>query len=127
MMLTPEHYRKLLTDFPLLYKNNMYFEVDDGWFDLLYDLSTKLENNLSVRSDLPNCENYPHVNQVKTKFGGLRFYTSDMPSHLQEIIDVYEAKSYTVCELCGASGKPTGRGWIWTLCPRCADEMETKT
>ena len=126
-MLTPEHYRKLLTDFPLLYKNNMYFEVDDGWFELLYRLSQELECQLKFRSDPPKCEDFPHVDQVKTKYGGLRFYTSNIPGYMQDIIDMYETESYTVCEDCGKPGTATGRGWIRTLCPSCADEVKVKT
>jgi hypothetical protein len=60
--------------------------------------------------------------QVKTKFGGLRLYL-DGELEIQPIIEKYEQLSYTICEICGASGasqvSPNGY-WVWTLCQECA-------
>lgn len=49
--------KKLHKDFPLLYKEFPDFQIKDEWFDLIYNLSVKLEqiiNNFSSN----NCECY---------------------------------------------------------------------
>ena len=41
------------------------------------------------------------VQQVKEKFGGLRFYISAAPQEVHNMIHKAEAESYTICEHCG--------------------------
>lgn len=66
------------------------------------------------------------VEQIKEKFGGLRYYVSMnlVPNHDEayRLIAEAEEKSETVCEFCGELGKPrspNGRGWIKTTCDAC--------
>jgi hypothetical protein len=43
---------------------------------------------------------------------------------------VLEEKSYTICEHCGSTQNVDTReirGWIYTVCDKCAKELETKT
>lgn len=73
-----------------------------------------------------------NILQIKEKFGGLRFYfafgtSSGDPLALaaeqefQKHVDGAEELSFTVCEVCGASGKRRGGGWIRTLCDKHAE------
>lgn len=40
------------------------------------------------------------------------------------MIDEAEAKSYTICEMCGKPGKTRSRHhWLCTLCDECAKEL----
>jgi hypothetical protein len=60
-----------------------------------------------------------HIDQVKEKFGGLRFYVGYVGSRsrwVQHIIATAEAASYETCEVCGKPGKMRPGGWITTLC-----------
>ena len=66
------------------------------------------------------------VAQVKEKFGGLRFYTDGTDPDLQQKIFAAEAKSYTVCEICGKPGTPTKGGWIRTLCEEHKAPLERR-
>ena len=63
------------------------------------------------------------VNQVKEKFGGLRFYIDyqGKPVHqgIRDRITEAEVESMVVCEYCGRPGKERGGGWIKTLCVGC--------
>jgi hypothetical protein len=62
------------------------------------------------------------VVQVKEKFGGLRFYTENEDDELSNAIRKAEDESYTICEQCGAPGKPESLskgGWIKTRCINC--------
>lgn len=87
---------------------------DDGWFELLKEACEKLK-------DAPI-----EFAQIKEKFGGLRIYfdylgddDSDMTfDEVSDILEEIEERSFTICEICGAPGKPTGRGWIQTLCEK---------
>jgi hypothetical protein len=66
---------------------------------------------------------YPRVSQVKEKFGGLRFYMTFQTDRMDELIEIAEEESYTLCEECGKPGKPIGM-WIRTLCPKCRSNYD---
>ena len=124
-----ENTKKFLDEFPKLYEQyylNMSqtcmcwgFDCDDGWFDLIYQLSKKL------------AAAYPEIRavQVKEKFGGLRFYIGSIDDERYEEIQklIYEAEeeSYKTCERCGTKENvsQTKGGWIRTLCSKCMGEI----
>lgn len=92
------------------------FACGDGWFDLIDDLCTEIEETgVDVTAV-----------QVKEKFGGLRFYCRGGSEGVWSIIGKYEEKSFKTCELCGDSGEITDTGWIKTLCNDCREEREEK-
>ena len=89
-----------------------------GWLPLLDKLAKELVDLGWNRT----------LDQVKEKFGGLRFYiginldiTSDVDSKIHECIYAAEQESYTTCEDCGAPGSPRKSSWIRTLCDACND------
>jgi len=107
--------KEFFDKFPLLYKNCNFIGCDNGWYDLLYELSEKLENILKNNSSVSIT-----VDQIKKKFGGLRFYTSSNTDSVYEIINEYEAKSYQTCEFCGKQpATQNGKSWIRTTCDYC--------
>lgn len=61
--------------------------------------------------------------QVKEKFGGLRFYfRADTPEKYAEasaLVHACEAVCSAVCLYCGGPGKLLGTGWWRTLCDSC--------
>lgn len=54
--------------------------------------------------------------QVKEKFGGLRFYYRGGDRYIEGLVTMAESMSYATCEECGNPGKPNKIGWIRTLC-----------
>lgn len=121
-----EQTEKLYQDFPNLYKQHKLpmtqtnmcwgFDVSDGWFKLIYDLSkaiTELDDTIEA-------------SQVKEKFGTLRFYTSGGKrksfDKVCDLISKAENLSSKTCEQCGAKGKLRGTGWVVTLCDKCNEE-----
>lgn len=56
------------------------------------------------------------ADQVKEKFGTLRFYYSGGDRTIDGMVRMAEAMSSRVCEVCGIPGKRTTGGWIRTLC-----------
>jgi len=56
------------------------------------------------------------VDQIKEKFGTLRFYYTGGDDYIDGLVSMAEAMSSVTCESCGNPGKSTGGGWIRTLC-----------
>jgi hypothetical protein len=115
----------LVRDFPLLYRMRhgdpretcmCWGFPGDGWEPLIRRLSEKLE---AIIAAMPEDER-PWADQVKEKFGGLRFYMSAYTDAMHEAIAEAEEEAWKTCEVCGAPGKPRGGGWIETLCDECA-------
>lgn len=117
-----ENTEKLFNAFPLLFRGRALpltqnlmgfgFECDDGWYDLLYHLSYQItEYAAQVGLD-------PLAEQVKEKFGGLRFYLQGADEHIYTLIDAAEAESYCTCEVCGRPGvlRVTQGGWYKATC-----------
>lgn len=117
------HTKYLLTKFPKLYRQYYMdktqtcmcwgFDVDDGWFKLIKQLS----NDITEISDTIEAV------QVKEKFGGLRFYydgflTTDTDiDKIRKVVHDAEHKSYSICEKCGKKGKlREDLVWVKTLC-----------
>ncbi len=122
--MSPELDERLCTRYPLLYRQRngdprqtcmcWGFECGDGWFDLLDDVSRKLERAIEA---LPAEEReHTYAQQVKEKFGGLRLYLSSGTDEMYAAIDQAEELSQRTCEVCGAPGEPRGGGWVKTLC-----------
>jgi hypothetical protein len=56
------------------------------------------------------------VDQVKEKFGTLRFYYHGGDDIIDGMVRMAESISGFTCEKCGAPGKMRGRGWLYTAC-----------
>ncbi len=91
-------------------------EVDDGWYDLIYNLCTELQ----VWSDLNKKQIV--AKQIKEKFAGLKFHyridgdkvTDESNfSQIYKIISKYEALSYETCECTGGIGNICKRGFVY--------------
>jgi hypothetical protein len=69
--------------------------------------------------------NLPYVTQIKEKFGGLRFYTSNSSSaKFYAHIAAAEQQSFVTCENCAQPGDSImRRGWLVTLCDECANQV----
>jgi len=66
-----------------------------------------------------------HISQVKSKWGGLRFYVHGVDEETQNFIASVERESTSICEVCGRLGKPCdNNGWIETLCNVCQGKKE---
>lgn len=113
-------------------------ECDNGWFDLIYSLCTEITGvykKYGIPIDIT-------VEQVKEKYGSLRFYYSvQKPNHetvfsdkekeahndVRKLVNQWEKKSETVCEKCGKPGKlREDLPWIQTLCDECCSEKTSK-
>ena len=99
------------------------YRVPRGWMFIVERLHKEL---VSLYPDY-------QVEQVKEKYGTLRFYVEYPPdAELQAKIDVillkYEDESAITCQECGSSSATTqeDKGWLFTICDNCYNSMGRK-
>jgi len=117
-----------------------YFSIGNGWIGIVdtlcgfisYDVNQaryKLKYAMEHQGEkyamtIPEAEanlakaleDLPTIQDVKEKFGGLRFYVSGASDKVYNYIEFAEALSHRTCEECGAPGERRSGGWIKTLC-----------
>ena len=126
--------KKLVRAFPLLYGDRNASKLStamcwgfpgDGWFDLIWDLSSKLEPLIQKFVDEnQDTELYPKAFQVKEKFGGLRFYMTCDTDEISDLISEAQALSLKTCEECGKPGEERAPVRIHTLCDCCHENWD---
>ena len=66
------------------------------------------------------------VEQVKEKFGTLRFYYRGGDDVVDGMVRMAEAMSAVTCEECGSPGSTGGYGWISSLCTQHREEVDAR-
>jgi hypothetical protein len=92
------------------------FECGDGWFQILNQLMGNIQHYIDWKNK--DSEVVPQVvlDQVKEKFGTLRFYYTGGDDYIRGLVAMAESMSGVTCEECGKPGTSTGGGWIRTVC-----------
>ena len=102
------------------------FGCNDGWFPLIDQLCHSIQNYIDYNSrpDRP----IPQVvaEQVKEKFGSLRFYYQGGNELIHGMVWFAESMSYRICEVCGNPGTVREGGWIKTLCDQHHNESQKR-
>jgi hypothetical protein len=116
---------KLYDDFPSLYRYRLLSPMEshiaacgigcnDGWFDLIYQLSCKIAE-IADGSHLDTA-----IMSMKSKFGELRISVDNGNEAIEKLIDEASLKSISICEFCGASGiRYRVRHWVSVYCESC--------
>jgi hypothetical protein len=111
--------------YPLCFKNEgccilFGIECGIGWTEILHELLQKIENYLDANRDKFVDVEFPfRIDQVKEKFGTLRFYVSGADNQIFDWIIEAERKSGKTCEVCGNPGQvcvTQGGFWLKTVC-----------
>lgn len=89
-------------------------QCDDGWFDLLFELCTKL--NAYIKTLPESVAKEVVITQIKEKYGTLRFYLSHYDPVVDKMIEDAENRSAQICEVCGKKGHLRGKTWVYTAC-----------
>jgi hypothetical protein len=99
----------------------------NGWYDILDRTCEKLSKTEGV-----------YAEQIKEKFGTLRFYIAveekaykndkDLWKKANRIVEKAEIESETTCEDCGgmSEGVKSFSGWLYGICGKCFEEMKKK-
>ena len=95
--------------------------VFPSWINSLKELGYKIET-LCLEENIP----FPRINQIKSKFGTLRFYYIDETrnENLKNLIEDYHSIINNICECCGDKTKAepyiSSTKLVLSLCPVCA-------
>jgi hypothetical protein len=143
--------KRLFEDFPDLYCRHFepgqwhpfHVACPNGWEPLLRRLSeriTQIVQSLPLEPSTPvekssisevKAGQYAGltarsfcVDQVKEKFGGLRFYMNHSTEEIRRAIHEAEKESLMTCETCGRMGKLRGRSWYFVACDEHNSEEE---
>lgn len=125
----------LVKTYPKIFKNVGFgIECNDGWYDLLDTLCYRISMHCHAENTryIIETDKYEFIeegdpeyvqvvaSQVKEKMGTLRFYVDGGDATTQGIIQMAEAMSGLLCELCGNPAKTNrGSGWLHTTCTVC--------
>lgn len=124
--MSPELTKQLYDNFPDLFKekdlppeqSNMCwgFECSDGWYNIIFTLCSLIQiHQKSQKADYEPVV----VQQVKEKFGTLRFYYYGGDDTVSGMVAYAEAISGITCEICGDRGTTDWkRSWVRTLCSK---------
>jgi hypothetical protein len=115
-----EFAKRMEERFPLMFAGKYGgFAVGKGWWPIIESLCANIQSHIDWQNK--NHEKHPVVEQVvveqiKEKFGGLRFYYQGGEDNVHGMVRMAEAWADVACEECGAFGKRRSGGWIRTLC-----------
>lgn len=106
------------------------FECGDGWYNIVNLLCSNIQNHIDWRNSQRELllkdnkykvkipDHVPQVvaEQVKEKFGTLRFYVRGGDDYTNGMIRMAESMSCVTCEKCGKPGTTSSVGWMSTMC-----------
>ncbi len=97
------------------------FDCGDGWFEILNQLMGNIQHHIDWRNKKEEVVPQVTLDQVKEKFGTLRFYYTGGDDVIDGMVRMAESMSGVTCETCGSPGQRRGGGWITTLCKEHAE------
>jgi hypothetical protein len=105
------------------------FAVGPGWWPIIESLCANIQSHTDWWNK--NRETRPVVEQViveqiKEKFGGLRFYYQGGDDQISGMVRMAEEWAARHCEECGKPGKSRSGGWIRTLCDEHEAERQAR-
>lgn len=111
----------LIVKYPKLFQQPFYFEHNSGWYWIIERLASYLDFQMK-HNKMPKVV----AEQVKEKFGTLRFYYSGGNELTRGAVNFAEYLSGIVCEYCGQIPAETQdfRGWLHTLCSLCSQQKQ---
>lgn len=125
--------------FPLMFQGNYGgFCTGSGWWHIIETLCLNIQRhiegrqktraillannpyNITIPDEIPQVV----VEQIKEKFGGLRFYYSGGDDTIDGMVRIAEAWASRTCETCGHPGELRYGGWVRTLCDYHEEEYQ---
>ena len=100
------------------------FECGDGWFNILDQLMGNIQHHIDWKNKKEEVVAQVTLDQVKEKFGTLRFYYTGGDDVIDGMVRMAESMSGVTCEECSAPAKTHGPGWIRTICEPCEEARE---
>jgi ribosomal protein S27AE len=121
--------QKLFTKYPEIFSNRFLSEhespmtngicVGDGWYNIIDKLCLKIMQVINKDDSLK--ESFK-INEIKTKYGMLYFYTNQANEKIDKYIMEAELESQTICSNCGDIILFNKSDVI--LCSKCRNKLE---
>jgi len=93
------------------------FGCGDGWFNLIDELCGSIQSYIDLNSRPDRVIPQVTVDQVKEKFGTLRFYYQGGNDLIHGMVWFAESMSGRICVKCGEPGtRQSDNGWVYTAC-----------
>ena len=119
--------KKMEEQYPKMFENKYGgFAVGTGWYPILEALCANIQSHIDWREKQGNAIPQVVVEQIKEKFGGLRFYYQGGDEQVHGMVRMAEAWAANCCEECCAPGKSRNGGWIRTLCDQHEAEHQER-
>lgn len=97
------------------------FAIDDGWFNIINQMCQLMQSHIDwSKGECPQVV----AQQVKEKFGTLRFYFDGGDAYCRGVSAMAESMSGVTCEKCGDIGQSRHGGWVHVYCNTCEAERE---
>lgn len=123
-----EQYAKKMEErFPKMYSSRYGgFAVGKGWYPLIEQLSHTIQSHIDhAQKQGKECPQVI-VQQVKEKFGTLRFYYQGGDEFIHGAVWLAESMTSMLCEQCGGLGERRSGGWVRTLCDQHEAEYQAR-
>jgi hypothetical protein len=118
---------KMETAYPKMFADRYGgFAVGAGWWPILEALCANIQSHIDWRNKESETVPQVVVEQIKEKFGGLRFYYQGGDEQIHGMVRMAEAWADRSCEECGAPGERRNGGWIRTLCDQHEAEHQER-
>lgn len=99
------------------------FDHGNGWYNLINSLCSCIQHYLDYKPEVSQVV----VDQVKEKYGSLRFYFHGGDEYIRGLVKMVEYLSESTCEICGNPGKIKDDGRIKVRCDSCSDYKKHKS
>jgi hypothetical protein len=122
--------KRMEETYPKMFANKYGgFAVGAGWWPIIESLCANIQSHTDWwnknRETRPVVEQVV-VEQIKEKFGGLRFYYQGGDDYIRGLVQMAESWASHSCEECGAPGTRRSSSWIRTLCDYHEAERQTR-
>lgn len=139
--MSPELDVALCQKYPKIFKNRdgsimetcmaWGFECGDGWYNIINTLCEKIQHYIDWKSrDMTEEDKEAFqvvADQVKEKFGTLRFYFHGGDEMIEGMVSMAEAITNITCEDCGNIGQHRTQGWHRVVCESCEEKRKNLT
>jgi hypothetical protein len=122
----PSVYEQIIQKYPRVFTGGNTIELHNvGWVDIIDDVCSIINDELEHMPE--ELAQGIYASQIKTKFGGLRFYMSHSTPIIEGAIRMAEMISLRACEVCGNKGFPITIGsWTSTFCTKHRHQEEER-
>lgn len=116
-------HQELLQKYPTIFSSGDY-SIPDTWIPIVDELCQALSKYEEVLIDAYRTPATLVCQQMKEKFGALRFYVNGSDIVIDQLIRLAEYRTMDICQQCGSTQGVELRnpnGWLTYLCPNHAD------